>query len=74
MILVGHYVYTARDNNTRLYFNGTITEDGNVTDIDWTWTEHKEDAILLPTPDAWEIMHFARQEFNVPVEVERVMH
>ena len=74
MMIKGHYLYTEK-NNTRLYYNGETIEQADYTEVNWAWTADKKDAILLPTPDAWELLHFARMEFTgAVIEVERVMN
>lgn len=71
-----HILYSKKKRK-KIYFcgfyTGDINKDGFV-DVEWEWTDHKKEAILFLTTDAWDLLEMARKEWpQCSFEVERII-
>lgn len=61
----------------KTYFSGTCEdkqdESGMYSEVDWKWTHNPEEATLFATPDAWNLLGYARNMFpDKKMELERI--
>lgn len=56
------------------WFSGTYEETAlGEVDIHWQWTFCKENALIITTTDAWDIIDLGKRNLNKRYEVERVV-
>lgn len=71
-----HIIYS-QNKKKRAYFcgkyTGNLNPDGFVN-IEWHWSYSKEDALVLCTTDAWDLLFMARSTWpQAKIEVERIV-
>jgi len=75
-----HILYSKMKNKKNkdivIYFSGCYTgelDKDNFVDVQWEWSDDKENATTFLTTDAWDLLGMARKEWpQSTFEVERI--